>query len=660
MVERRFLAAVRRVAAGLLAVLCLVMVPAPRLLGNEMMPCDLPDFSAPHAEALAERLYASTQRQAHYLLGLVHPWERDSRRKLLTDSRSREHWIRPNTGAVQAFCFLNRFGPYDERIVGMPRERLRREAILPMIRYLVDTHSTGERVTGDGKPWGDAWQSAHWAQMLGRGAWWMGDDLPGELQQGVRRVVRHEAERIATSDPPYQLHGDTKAEENAWNAQILSVAVLLMPEDPRRGVWEEQFQRWALSAFLRPADAQSEAVVDGRPISEQFEGANMFDDFTVENHGFVHPDYMGCFTLSLGCATDFRMSQRGVPDALMYNVPGIYENLKWFLLPDGGFIYPSGQDWTLFRQPIWLTRHVLMYVYGRDEEAAALLERTVQIIERMQSRSDAGAVYLNDQYFFPSTQTDIASALARSWLHLHFADASVEPRYEPRQGILRLEQGKIILHRTATAVHSLSWGSQIMGQFVPLREDRLISPDQRSLIGEVCLGQAGEPLPVRLHSAEIDNTGDGFRATLVVDHGDAVRATLRLTSEQDGTLVVEENLKALRSVRTEMIATGLLGVLNNRDWIFESGTRQITCDGQTRSVAAHSGASFQSEGVRRISLDDVLLIEADEPLVVHYRGATGPERGRATDRLYLNCIPGAREWQSGQTIRRWRVAIQTK
>ena len=35
------------------------------------------------------------------------------------------------------------------------------DVIVPMMRYLVATHSTGRRVTSDGKPWGDAWQSAY-------------------------------------------------------------------------------------------------------------------------------------------------------------------------------------------------------------------------------------------------------------------------------------------------------------------------------------------------------------------------------------------------------------------------------------------------------------------------------------------------------------------
>jgi hypothetical protein len=617
----------------------------------------LPDFPAPEIAALADRLYAVLQKQAHYLLGQLQPWNGDERYKLLTESKSQEHWIRPNTGAVQSLCFLYRFGPYDEKTVGLSREELLRQAIIPMIRYLTETHVTGTRPTGDGKRWGDAWQSAHWAQMLGRGAWWIFDDLPEELQTAVRRVVRHEAERIARGDPPSQLRRDTKAEENAWNAQILSVAMLLMPHDERAAEWHRQFQRWTLSAFLRPADQGSTAMVDGRPLAEQFTGANIFDDFTLENHGFVHPDYMGTFTLSLGCATDFRMTGRKEPESVYWNVAGIYENLKWFILPDMGFVYPSGQDWTIFRQPAWITRHVLMFVYGRDPEAWDLLQQSVTVTERMQQRSPVGAIYDSSQYFFPSTQTDIASALARAWLDLHFASPQAMGEYHPRLGVRHLEFGKIVLHRTPEVVFALSYGPIVMGTVTRNRPDRVTSPDQRSLFGHVILAGEKNALPVRLQTAEVTTEDDVFLARLMLHHGDAVRSEWTIKSFADGRLQVSEELVAMRPCTTEEVATGLIGILNNVNWIYETGQRVLTFDDQQLTVAAHSGMQVERAGIRHILIDHALTIDLSPDRTIVYRGATGPERGRATDRLYLNAETKEHRYDADDVLAQWSATI---
>ena len=165
-------------------------IAAAAVADGEAMPLTLPALRG-ELEPTADRLYGALMRQAHYLLGTVDTWDRDPSMKLLTDSRSGEHWIRPNTGTLVGLAVLRRWGPYDEKIVGASRKELLDDYIVPMMRYVVATHRTGDRATGDGKPWGDAWQSAHWAYALGRAAWFVWDDLPGDVREGVRRVVAH-------------------------------------------------------------------------------------------------------------------------------------------------------------------------------------------------------------------------------------------------------------------------------------------------------------------------------------------------------------------------------------------------------------------------------------------------------------------------------------
>ncbi len=619
-----------------------------------------PEPAAAEVRAVRERIYRVTEKQARYLLGRVRPWAEDPALKLLTESRSDEHHVRPNAGAVEGLCFLRRYGPCDPAAVGVPRDALLAGTILPMMRYLVATHATGPRATGYRKKWGNQWQSAHWTQMLGRGAWWIWGDLPEDVREGVRRVVAHEADRIAKSNPPHQIRADTKAEENAWNSQVLSVAVLLLPGDPRRPEWERQFQRWAMSSFLRPADGKNDARVDGRPVREQFLGANIFDDFTLENHGFVHPDYMTTFSLSLGCAADFLMTDRKPPEALLHNVPGIYENVKWMLIEDGNFVYPNGQDWEVFRCPAWLAKHVQMSVFGRDPEAWPWLIRTLEVVEKMQARSPSGAIYHEGEYFFPSTQTDILSALARSWLNLGLADPA-RGEIKPRLGVLRLDGAMVVLRRTPKAVHTFSWGSRAMAQCVPLRMDRVVSPDGRSGVGQVVLAGQKKPLPVKVREVKVESGEDRFRAELVLDHGAGqLEARLSFESRPDGRWIVRERLAALSDVQTDDIATGLIGILNDPHWVYERGRREIVLGGETIEVPAHSGKKIERDGVPDLVIDGALAVRGRGPLRIRYEGARSPERGRATDRLYLNSLPGPRSWKAGEEISGYEVEIEAR
>ncbi len=641
----------------------------------------LPNLGADAFDGLPRRIYRAAEKQARHLLAQVRPWPTDPSLKLLTASASGEHMIRPNTSTIEGFAFLYRFGPYDEQVVGVSRQTLLTETIIPMMRYCTATHVSGGRPTDDGKCWGNAWQSAYWAYMLGRAAWWLWDDLPDDLRQSVRKVVLYEADRFLRAAPPHRIAYDTKAEENAWNALIFHAAMLIAPGDPRHPRWSEGFQRWTLSSFLRPADARSQAVIDGRTVAEQFTGANIFDDFTMENHGFVHPDYMTGFGLTLGAQVDFALSGRKPPEALLYNVRPIYDNLKWFHLPDGGFVYPSGQDWELFRNPDWLGVHLEMAIHADDRDAWPRALQSLRTLEKMQARNASGAVFAPSEWYFASMQHSQFRSLAQAWLVLQTADPAMPRPAAPRPlfGVRQWESGKIIIHRTPRAIHSLSWGAVVMAQLAALDDDRIVSPDQRNGIGQVVLQGQNKPLPVKLQSATVEllppgaearsadvrpsdslpeSASGGFRAALEVDHGTHVRAKLTVESRADGSLLLSETLTALADVQLSQCATGLIGVLNNPNWVYERGRRAIRFDDRETEVAALSATRIGPGPATNITIGGRLEIAGTAPLRAAYFAAAKMERGRATDRLYLNYLKQPPRVPAGGELSRWEAVVR--
>ncbi len=609
---------------------------------------------------ISERVYTSLMKQAQYLLEQVKPWKEDSELLLLTESKSGEHWIRPNTGTVAGLSFLYRFGPYDDRAMRANKTELFEFNILPMMRYLITTHVTGTRPTSDGKPWGDAWQSAHWAHMLGRAGWWLWDELPEDIQEGIRRVVKHEASRFVDQTPPHQIRNDTKAEENAWNAQIFPVAALLMPNDPMREKWEDEFQCWAMSSFLRPADKNSNTIVDGKPVSEHFTGANIYNDFTLENHRLVHPDYMTTFSLTLSCVLDFIMTHRKEPEAMYYNIDGIYENLKWFSLPDGGFVYPSGQDWRLFRNPDWFFPHTLMATFGQDTDAWTLAMRSFTTQEKMQARPQHSAIYLDEEYFFPSTQTDRLYSLSLAWLTLKLGPP-IKDSFNEKKGVLRLDSGKIIMNHTGKAIHTFSWGAKVMAQTVANRLDRIVSPHLRSGIGWIRLKGDKEPLPISIHNVSVKNDDNNFHVELVLNHGEnQFRSYLQYGSNADGSWTVKEKLVALSEVETVEIATGLLGILNNPHWVYENGKRNLNVNSVEEIIPACSGKVIQSNEAKRITIDDALIIESEQPLQIRYKSSKKPERGRVTDELSLHYVGEEKQFHSEDVITEYKYTAHIR
>ncbi len=596
-----------------------------------------------------ERIYNVMQKQARYLISTVKPWKDEPSMKLLTESKSGEHHIRPNTHAAAGFSFLCRFGDYDAKVVGIEKEALINDYIVPMLRYLVSTHKTGTMKTDDGRKWGKAWQSAHWAHALGRAAWWNWNKLPHDVQEGVKRVVVYEADRIANTKPPHQLKNDSKSEENAWNSQILSIAVLLMPEHANRKFWEEKLQEWVISSYLRPADVKSEKIVDGKPLKDQFNGANIYDDFTLENHHIIHPDYMAAWVISMHLAFDYTMTGRKPLDAFIHNIEGIYEQMKWFLLPDGGFLYPNGQDWRVYRNVDWILNHALCLTFFNDSEALRHLENGLDCAEKMQARHKSGAVYGKGEYFFASTQQHLLYWLAESWISLNHATKEITEPGPDKIGVKMYDSGKIIINRSKNAVHSVSWGKSFMVQCLPIAKDRVISPDQSNGIGFIRLKGQKYSLRKKLKDIKIDKTKDAFTAVMKVVHGDCVEAVVTVKSNADGSMDYSEKLTVLKDIETVDVATCFWGVLNNPTWPYETGKRTVKVNSEVVDFVSKSGKTAEFSG-NELNLDDKLIFSSNSPMKISYNSAKYSKRARVTDSLFLNRINEERKWRKGDVI----------
>ena len=92
-------------------------------------------------------------------------------------------------------------------------------------------------------------------------------------------------------------------------------------------------------------------------------------------------------------------------------------------------------------------------------------------------------------------------------------------------------------------------------------------------------------------------------------------------------------------------------------FLFERGRRTVTLDGRATDVKSLSGQVVDGKAVNRVAVDNILVIESDGPLQVRYTGATSAERGRATDRLYLNVVAGEHKWSAGETISKYEVEV---
>jgi len=352
--------------------------------------------------------------------------------------------IRPACSASCALAVVLKTGIFDEEAISVSRQ----EALARTLRLIKAVLAAHDR-TG----WKYPWQSAFWAAYVCHGAWMLWDDLDAPTRAEVAAIVQFEADRFIR--PGYRVPywngrgGNTRAEENAWNATILQLACAMMPGHPHVPKWKEICSRLMISAYALKADMQSDTVVDGRPVNEWLDGYNARDDATVVNHGFIHPDYMTCVAFNLRSYVVQSLAGQAVPEAADFRAASVYRALvtrRWPSPPykePGGTIYvpgraevyyPRGTDWFPGRIAIYYRMDVCTHVLGWDRDlphpAAHWMRVRADTMLKKQLRHPNGSRYAPNEFrSFPGREQMffqiLASAFLFQWLDAHQA---ISPR----------------------------------------------------------------------------------------------------------------------------------------------------------------------------------------------------------------------------------------
>ena len=151
-----------------------------------------------------------------------------------------------------------------------------------------------------------------------------------------------EADRFIDYKVPYYMDregkvltpGDSKAEENAWNSEILEIASIMFPGHPNREAWDRKSIELQLSSYAAPDDWKTPGSIDGVPFSI-LAGSNIFADGTLVNHNRVHPDYMSAFMLNVLNRWFRNMAGQEGRASSLHNGALVYHALTDLELPTG-------------------------------------------------------------------------------------------------------------------------------------------------------------------------------------------------------------------------------------------------------------------------------------------------------------------------------------
>ncbi|MBT7162145.1 MAG: hypothetical protein HN904_05165 [Victivallales bacterium] len=485
------------------------------------------------------------------------------------------------------FAVLARFGVPGVSMGGISRERMEQMGVA-MVRAVAGTHPVNGDPEAAAGRWGK-WWALRMDHLFGMGAWLLWEQLPPVTQELVARILEHDADLYNQDQAPALLYDDTQGESNAWTAGGLALAHCMLKQHPRRGLWGEKAKEFMISAYATEADVTSERVVDGKPLNRWLQAPNAFPDYTVENHGFIHPIYMAAISEMVRSAICYRLAGEPVPQAATFNADHVFDALALLSLPDGNHLYVQGTDYDPRRMDSFLQACNVLALKPDPLREACFL-RVLRNMERMaQQRPD---MHISGDIAF-AFDFGTAWGLTENYLMRRLfggpAEAIPEEEIEGQLASVRVnELGKFAIHRTANAVSSFSWhaierASQVMGITMPLDKDVLCCAQAGgSYIGEVVVDAAVAPSPLKVlrHSAHAREDGFGVVAKLARCSG-TVTQHCAFVSLPDGRSVYMEHRVAREAISLVSAESGTVWIYDDLRWPFQKRPRGFFSKGGT-------------------------------------------------------------------------------
>lgn len=406
------------------------------MVAADVAPIDRSDLStAPMDDPDAVRARDVLLRTNRYCLSV---WWRERGFAARPDQRfdlggTDELTVRPVAAVALGLASSLATGAYDEDVVGHPTEVARARTV-----RLVSSLAAGHRVRAGESGWGDGWQTALWAAYTGLAGWLLWDHLPRATRTDLRLLIAHEADNFLEYEVPYHRDrqgrvltpGDTKAEENSWNARLVHLATVMLPGHDHVAGWTSAALELLISAYARPTDVDSDRVLHGRSLSSWLGGSNAEPNGLLVNHNRIHPDYMVVPHHS-GVALQGLLADRPVPEAALLNLDVVYSALvdvefeappyaepggTIYIDGSGDIYYPQGSSWGTRRRIHFMLQDVQARALGFDRSAstpAVTWERlhTTAVLEMM-DRFDDGRVYGAEDEFRSSQREEAAAERA--------------------------------------------------------------------------------------------------------------------------------------------------------------------------------------------------------------------------------------------------------
>ena len=323
---------------------------------------------------------------------------------------SNEQGVRPNADLSMICAFLYKYGKDKVTLPsGVSWSDVNKMARKSLI-FAYSTHKANKlKVCSGGDYWGSTsnsdyvWESSLWSMSVAYSAYFQYDSLTTAQKQYVANLIKAECNYELSRTIPTGFAGDTKAEENGWETNILACALGLYPNDPLAAQWFERLRSFAINCYSHINDATDATVIDqtynSKKVKDLYLGKNLYDDYTLQNHNYFHTSYQNVVMQELGESflamkmfqTGIYGSEKWTTNALMHNNQNVMDNvLNKLALADGELAMPNGNDWSLFLYD-QITSYSTMACFLKDPNALMLENLAYKNIKARQNTTADGS-----------------------------------------------------------------------------------------------------------------------------------------------------------------------------------------------------------------------------------------------------------------------------
>ncbi len=381
-----------------------------------------------------------------------------------------EQGVRPNADFSMICAFLVKYGkPAGVTLpAGVSWTDIEEMAMKSLI-FAYSTHKANKlKVCSGNSYWGSVstsdyqWESSLWAMSVAYSAFFQWDKLSDAQKEYIHAMLKAECNYELDRNIPTGYAGDTKAEENGWEVDILAATLGLFPDDQLAEQWFERMRLFAVNSYSHATDAQKATPMDpdynSLTAADLFKGKNLYDDYTLQNHNMFHTSYQNVVMQELGeAALALKMFQMGTTgtekwksNALFHNNQEVMDQvLNWLATSDGELAMPNGNDWSLFLFD-QITSYTTQACFNRDRNALLLENLAYKNIKARQKTTSDGSWLLRPDVAQRRMGVEAHRVMMTYLMHEVMPTADINPisweefrenyaktKYFPAQNIIR-------------------------------------------------------------------------------------------------------------------------------------------------------------------------------------------------------------------------------